>query len=26
MKVLRAAKAGKLVYKKLDLDDDNFGL
>ena len=26
MKVLRAAKAGKLKYRKLDLDDDNFGL
>jgi len=26
MKVLRAAKSGKLTYKKLDLDDDNFGL
>jgi PHD/YefM family antitoxin component YafN of YafNO toxin-antitoxin module len=26
MKVLRAAKAGKLKYKKLDLNDENFGL
>ena len=26
MKVLRAAKADKQSYKKLDLDDDNFGL
>lgn len=26
MKVLRASKAGKLKYTKLDLDDDNFGL
>jgi len=26
MKILRAAKAGKLSYKKLDLDDENFGL
>ena len=26
MKTLRAAKAGKLSYKKLDLDDENFGL
>jgi len=26
MKVLRAAKAGKLAYKSLDLDDENFGL
>jgi hypothetical protein len=25
MRVLRAAKAGKLAYKKLDLEDDNFG-
>ena len=26
MQVLRAAKAGKLKYKALDLDDENFGL
>ena len=26
MKVLRAAKAGKVKYKALDLDDENFGL
>lgn len=26
MKTLRAAKAGKLKYKELDLDDENFGL
>jgi PHD/YefM family antitoxin component YafN of YafNO toxin-antitoxin module len=26
MKVLRAAKAGKLKYKKLNLNDENFGL
>ncbi len=26
MQVLRAAKAGKLKYKKLDLKDENFGL
>ena len=26
MKALRAAKAGKLSYKNLDLGDDNFGL
>jgi prevent-host-death family protein len=26
MKALRAAKAGKLSYRVLDLDDDNFGL
>jgi len=26
MKLLRAAKAGKLSHKKLDLDDENFGL
>ena len=26
MKVLRGAKAGKLKYKALDLDDENFGL
>jgi prevent-host-death family protein len=26
MKALRAAMAGKLRYKRLDLDDDNFGL
>jgi prevent-host-death family protein len=26
MKLLRAAKAGKLAYKPLDLDDENFGL
>jgi prevent-host-death family protein len=26
MKTLRAAKAGKLSYKRLDLDDENFGL
>jgi PHD/YefM family antitoxin component YafN of YafNO toxin-antitoxin module len=26
MKTLRAAKAGKLKYKALDLDDENFGL
>lgn len=26
MKVLRAAKAGKLSYKKLDLDDHGLGL
>ena len=26
MKVLRAARTGKLSYKKLDLNDDNFGL
>lgn len=26
MKALRAAKAGKLTYKELDLDDENFGL
>ena len=26
MKVLRAAKAGKLAYKSLNLDDENFGL
>ena len=26
MKTLRAAKAGKLKYKALDLDEENFGL
>ena len=26
MKVLRAAKGGKLKYKRLDMDDENFGL
>ncbi len=26
MKALRAAKAGKLAYKELDLEDENFGL
>jgi PHD/YefM family antitoxin component YafN of YafNO toxin-antitoxin module len=26
MKTLRAAKAGKLAYKELDLADENFGL
>ena len=26
MKILRAARAGKLTYKKLNLDDENFGL
>ena len=26
MKTLRAAKAGQLKYKELDLDDENFGL
>ncbi len=26
MKVLRAAKAGKLKYRKLDLNDENLGL
>jgi prevent-host-death family protein len=26
MKVLRSAKAGRLSYRKLDLDDENFGL
>jgi PHD/YefM family antitoxin component YafN of YafNO toxin-antitoxin module len=26
MTVLRAAKAGKLAYRPLDLDDENFGL
>lgn len=26
MKILRAAKAGKLAYKKLDLDNEDFGL
>jgi prevent-host-death family protein len=26
MKTLRAAKAGKLTYRKLDLDDEHFGL
>jgi prevent-host-death family protein len=26
IKILRAAKAGKLSYKKLDLEDENFGL
>jgi prevent-host-death family protein len=26
MKTLRAAKAGKLTYRVLDLDDENFGL
>ena len=26
MKVLRAAKAGKLKYRKLDLNDEDFGL
>jgi hypothetical protein len=26
MKTLRAAKVGKLSYKSLDLDDENFGL
>ena len=26
MKTLRAAKAGKLKYKELDLEDENFGL
>ena len=26
MQVLRAAKAGKLKHKDLDLDDENFGL
>jgi PHD/YefM family antitoxin component YafN of YafNO toxin-antitoxin module len=26
MKTLRAAKAGKLKYKTLDLNDENFGL
>ena len=26
MKVLRAAKAGQLAYKELNLNDENFGL
>ncbi len=26
MKTLRAAKAGKLAYRELNLDDENFGL
>jgi PHD/YefM family antitoxin component YafN of YafNO toxin-antitoxin module len=26
MKIVRAAKAGRLGYKALDLDDENFGL
>jgi PHD/YefM family antitoxin component YafN of YafNO toxin-antitoxin module len=26
MKALRAAKAGKLTYRELDLDDEDFGL
>lgn len=26
MKILRAAKAGKLTYKRLDLNDEGFGL
>ena len=26
MKILRAAKAGKLTYKRLNLQDENFGL
>ena len=26
MRALRAAKAGKLKYQKLDMDDENFGL
>ena len=26
MKILRSAKAGKLSYKRLNLDDENFGL
>lgn len=26
MQTLRAAKAGKLAYKELNLDDENFGL
>ena len=26
MRMLRAAKAGKLKYRKLDLDDENLGL
>ena len=26
MRVLRAAKAGKLKYQKLDLEDENLGL
>jgi PHD/YefM family antitoxin component YafN of YafNO toxin-antitoxin module len=26
MKALRAAKAGKLTYRELDLDEENFGL
>jgi len=26
MRALRAAKAGKLKYQKLDLNDENFGL
>ena len=26
MRTLRAAKAGKLMYRKLDLADENFGL
>ena len=26
MRTLRAAKAGKLKYRTLDLDDENFGL
>ncbi len=26
MKTLRAAKAGKLSYRELDLDDEDFGL
>jgi len=26
MKTLRAAKAGHLAYRELDLADDNFGL
>src|SRR2546422_7401501 len=26
MKALRAAKAGKMSYRTLDLDDENFGL
>jgi PHD/YefM family antitoxin component YafN of YafNO toxin-antitoxin module len=26
MKVFRAAKAGKLKYRQLDLDDENLGL
>lgn len=26
MKTLRAARAGRLAYKELDLEDENFGL